>query len=573
MTYTRTYIAVFFGLILLFFTSSLTAQQKLYAVQVAATETDAEANELVAQLKAKQFDAYWIKSTIPNVGVRYRVRIGRFPNRASADQHGNLARQNEIISEYVIVDYIAPTPFQPQQTPKGAPQTQNGSTPKKLSETIVFSSERDGNQEIYSLNLATNALKNLSHHSSQDGYPRCSPDGKTIAFVSNRSGTWKIHLMNSDGTEQRVFSQAADEGYMDWSPDGNSLVYASALGKNGVNDLYVANINDPTKKLQLTNHNAEDVHPTWSPDGKNIAFASERDGNRQIYVMNANGGDLKRITNNQGYEDYPAWSPDSSKIVFASDRDSGSSQNLDIYVMEANGAAVKQLINHTADDRHPAWSPDGKTIAFVSNRNGDRDLFTVNLDGSELRRLFSAPGNDEHPHWKPLPLTVANTVNNNSSKPIRSKPASLITSKTKMPSGYYFTVNMCRACLYSDWADDAINWLRERGVNARYGQGGESLSSELPFAPIRAFQVKLEKSSNDRASDILMQMDLYIGPFTSQTTANKSAQAVSEVLYLIQKKRIFLELASTANDDPWKLNQSDRIQRYSGNNYNYGFLL
>ena len=101
------------------------------------------------------------------------------------------------------------------------------------------------------------------------------------------------------------------------------------------------------------------------PDGTKIAFTSRRDGNLEIYVMNADGTAQTRLTNNAASDFNPVWSPDSSKIAFVTSRHGGV--NLEIYVMNANGTEQTRLTNHWAIDSSPDWSGDGK-IAFTSTR-------------------------------------------------------------------------------------------------------------------------------------------------------------------------------------------------------------
>lgn len=272
-------------------------------------------------------------------------------------------------------------------------------TPISQSNYLVFSSQRDNNQEVYLLDLTTGLATNLSQSGGDDGYPRCSPDGQRIAFATNRDGYWEIYLMNRDGSGQQNLTKNRDgNGYMDWSPDGRSLAFASTRNGERNNEIYTIRV-DGSGLRRLTYNPAEDVHPTWSPDGRKIAFASERDGNRQIYVMNTDGTNLTRLMTNRWYDDYPMWSPDGKQIAFASDRDSGSSDRLDIYVVNADGSNVRRITSHPADDRHPAWSPDGSLIAFASNRDGDRDIFVVRPDGTGVKKVFSSHGNDEHPYW------------------------------------------------------------------------------------------------------------------------------------------------------------------------------
>jgi Tol biopolymer transport system component len=117
-------------------------------------------------------------------------------------------------------------------------------------------------------------------------------------------------------------------------------------------------------------------------EGK-IVFVSNRDGNSEIYVMDADGGNQTRLTNNfDGIsEDFPAWSPDGTKIAFVSNRDG----NDEIYVMDADGQHQTRLTDNKAGDYYPTWSPDGQKIAFISDRDSERSRYEVcimNADGS-----------------------------------------------------------------------------------------------------------------------------------------------------------------------------------------------
>jgi len=99
----------------------------------------------------------------------------------------------------------------------------------------------------------------------------------------------------------------------------------------------------------------EDFHPSWSPDGSRIAFISSRDGNYEIYVMDADGSNQQCLTDNPANDWYPSWSPDGSRIVFTSDRD--DNRNIEIYVMDTDGSNQQRLSNHPTVDGDPSHSP------------------------------------------------------------------------------------------------------------------------------------------------------------------------------------------------------------------------
>ncbi len=176
------------------------------------------------------------------------------------------------------------------------------------------------------------------------------------------------------------------------SPVTGRIAFASS--RDGNRDIYLMNA-DGSGLTRLTDHQAGDGWPSWSPDGKRIAFHSDRGGNWDIYVMNADGSGLTRLTNHPNWDMDPAWSPDGKRIAFASWRDG----NRDIYVMNADGSGLTRLTDHPASDEEPAWSPDGKRIAFSSWRDGNLEICLINADGSGLTRLTNHLAEDWGPAW------------------------------------------------------------------------------------------------------------------------------------------------------------------------------
>ena len=129
-----------------------------------------------------------------------------------------------------------------------------------------------------------------------------------------------------------------------------------------------------------------------------IAFSSNRDGNYEIYVMDADGKNQRKLTNGSFDNWAPSWSPDGEPIVFASNREGfGSSE---IFVMNADGKNRQRLTGNRQNDLFPSWSPDGERIAFVSRREGNSEIYVINTESRrDQRRLTHNNHDDIDPVW------------------------------------------------------------------------------------------------------------------------------------------------------------------------------
>jgi TolB protein len=145
---------------------------------------------------------------------------------------------------------------------------------------------------------------------------------------------------------------------------------------------------DGTGLAQLAESQADDLAPAYSPDGTQIAFSSNRTGKWEIYTLALATGQVNRLTfqadpDGQGW---PAWSPDGSQIAFES---RGVANGRDIFLMNADGSDVKNITNSSSYEGAPIWSPDGKKLAFASDKDGTLSIYIMNNDGSQIQRLTS----------------------------------------------------------------------------------------------------------------------------------------------------------------------------------------
>ena len=161
--------------------------------------------------------------------------------------------------------------------------------------------------------------------------------------------------------------------------------------------------------VNLTNNTQRDGMPAWSPDGTKIAFVSNRDGNSEIYVMNADGTNPVQLTRNGGHVQNPAWSPDGTKIAFESlNRFPGIPDSRGLYVMNADGTGLVGIPGQAGDfGGGLAWSPDGIKIAFAFFDDGDYEIYVMNADGTNRVRLTQSAGSDVSPAWSPDGTKIA----------------------------------------------------------------------------------------------------------------------------------------------------------------------
>lgn len=180
--------------------------------------------------------------------------------------------------------------------------------------SIIFCSNRHvikpgGNfeTEIFILDLTSFAVTQISNGYGSSEHPSWSPDGKKIAFMSNRDGDWEIYLMNSDGTGlQQLTKNRASDRFPRWSPDGRKIIFHSDRDDNI--ELYMIDIEN-LEESRITTHPATDATASFSPDGQWIIFHSDRGGDTEIYIMTLDGSELIQLTDNEVEDAVADWAP------------------------------------------------------------------------------------------------------------------------------------------------------------------------------------------------------------------------------------------------------------------------
>jgi len=176
---------------------------------------------------------------------------------------------------------------------------------------VLFISDVSGNREIYVSDAGFTQVVNLTNNPARDDWPAWSPDGRKIAFTSNQAGNFEVHSMNADGTGvTNLTNHPADDGDGDrgsggpsWSPDGRSIAFDSR--RTGAYEVFSMTAGGADVS-QLTD-GGTNLEPAWSPDGRLIAFASDRTGNRDLFLMASDGKNESQLTNLPSFDERPDW--------------------------------------------------------------------------------------------------------------------------------------------------------------------------------------------------------------------------------------------------------------------------
>ena len=252
---------------------------------------------------------------------------------------------------------------------------------------IVFTCYIQQIDQICLMNADGSGRQQLTDFDATSFYASLSPDGHTIYFVSRQSGSFDIYSMNLEGKGLERLTNGVGTLYApELSPNGERIIFT-----NNGNGIWIMRA-DGGNPHALTHR--DDIDPTWSADGSMIAFASSRSGERQLYVMNADGSEINQITDLNNMGGRSTWSPDGTKLAFYR----GPAGDRNIFIVNVDGTGVTRLTN-SGDNLGPSWSPDGNWIAFTSFRDGNNEIYIIHPDGTGLTRLTDSPISDWQPRW------------------------------------------------------------------------------------------------------------------------------------------------------------------------------
>jgi uncharacterized delta-60 repeat protein len=309
---------------------------------------------------------------------------------------------------------------------------------------IAFTSDRDGNREIYLMDADGSNQTRLTNNSSIDDFPTWSPDGTKIAFLGTKSaGVYAIFTMNADGSNRTEVTSVNyqppspwsgyDWRHMSWSPDGSRIAFTELISGSG--NLMVVNA-DGSDRRQLTTG----FYPAWSPDGSKILFikASTPNPFYNLHTIRPDGTGLHFIATS--FPNYyilwdapPIWSPDGLKIMV----NLSDAANAELNILNADGTNPQFFVGLCAYSMRgeaptgcganwgaPTWSPDGNKVAFAQFDFTSRttEIYSKTIGGSAETALTQSIGSNSNPSWQSLPpvFSITGRVTSPTGQPLRN---------------------------------------------------------------------------------------------------------------------------------------------------------
>jgi TolB protein len=287
---------------------------------------------------------------------------------------------------------IADEIHQQQRGLRGVARTKLAFVSDRNRESLSGTVEKREVKEIYIADYDGANQRRITVSRQLNLNPSWSPDARALAYTTYRPNPDIVVSFIYQGLLQNPTKGVGTNYLPVYSPDGTRIAFMSA--RDGNPEIYVINV-DGSNLRRLTNHPAGDGTPTWSPNGNQIAFVSDRTGSPQIYLMGADGSGVRRLTTNESWADRPTWSPAPFNEIAYSAR---TGPAFDIKVHDIASGQTKQITFGEGSNEGPAYSPNGRHLAFTSTRSGGTQVFIIGRDGKSLKQI-TRTGNNQTPAW------------------------------------------------------------------------------------------------------------------------------------------------------------------------------
>jgi TolB protein len=375
---------------------------------------------------------------------------------------------------------------EPAETP--APQINIVLDPAQLHDTLILSLEENGFAHLFAYIPGKLSYTRLTSGDWSDITPSLSPDGKRLAFASNRSGFWDIYILDlTNGETRQVTNTPEYDSAPTWSPDSAWIAYESYQNDNL--EIIVHSLNDSSQAdIPLTEDPAADYSPVWLPNGRQIVFVSTRSGNADLWLANLDVTDATRFKNlsntADAEESHPAISPDGKYVAWAT-----------LYqTVGYSGVYILDMTDPTrpprwaGDGNWPAWNAKGDQIAAIVNGPNKQYLTSYSIDGKLLLSPDPLPGYTRGLLWSDITLPEPLPRDFQQSMIFTPVPlwAPAVTPESSVPNQRWYVVDIPDVQApypqLHDLVDESFAALRQRVI---HDAGWDALASlQNAFVPL-----------------------------------------------------------------------------------------
>ena len=298
-----------------------------------------------------------------------------------------------------IAHEVADAIHQQQRGVRGVARTRLTFVSDRGRESILGTVEKRNAKEVYVVDYDGANEQRITNSRDLNSNPTWASDARGIAYSAyRRNGAPDIvlSLIYTGVLQNLTKGRFRDGAYLPaFSPDGKQVAFTATADGASAQDIYVMNA-DGSNSRRITTHPDIDTTPTWSPSGTQMAFVSDRTGRPQIYIMNADGSGVRRLPIPEAEADHPTWAPAPfNEIAYYARTGSG----YDIKIHELATGQTRQLTFSEGSNESPSYSPSGRHLAFTSSRgSGLYQVYTIGRDGNGLRQITRS-GNNHTPDW------------------------------------------------------------------------------------------------------------------------------------------------------------------------------
>lgn len=268
---------------------------------------------------------------------------------------------------------------------------------QKKAESLIYSSERNGNTDLYAIDVLGQWERRITTNDEDAGFPKWNPAMQQLIYYSTGEDQKSFAVSMTIGKTPVDTLPNGDLQNYQLTPDGKRILYTEV--RDGFQHIWWCN-SDGYDQVQLTETNSTNGDFSISPSGDKLLFVSDRSGQKELYLLNLLSIELDRLTDNNRVEQYSTWSPDGSKIAYTM-RATEEGSHEDIYILDLNNGELTQLTKTPYAELEIAWSLNGDKIAFHGATTDGDHIYTIDIADGKFTKITSGDAYHSEPTWVP----------------------------------------------------------------------------------------------------------------------------------------------------------------------------